>query len=1583
MSPVGDTLRVRARKFPGILNCTSIDWFHDWPDIALESVAKKNIDALEKFTEDEVIKISRSTAGVHKSIKEMNELFFMQERRYNYTTPKSYLELIKFYSNIVNEKSDEIENQVNRLQKGLDIVKRTGEQIAVLKKEIEVKSAEVKIQVDKTNEFLVELNAQTILVNDEKTKVEAATEIAINETEEAERNEKNANEALAEAEPIKNKAKENADKLDPKSLNEFKNQSKPSENAVRIFELLYLIFNPKDKVPDLNTIKAKCLSMDSNAIKKQLTAKLENIEWLDEEFLKKVEMYRKGDWLNDQWLLKISLPAFGVCKFFHNCCTYKIQYDRCRPLKELSESAKKKAQEATAKKDELVSKLNIVSAQAKQLQDKFDEQKALLDSKLKEEGDLKAKLTMAEKFIGLLAGNNKRWGEEVIKLKGFKEKLAGDCLLASAFVSYTGVFNSYFREKIISKWKIIITENNILITSGIDIVSILVSPSQILLFKSQGLPDDPFSKENSAIMTSCTRWPLVIDPQMQAIKWLRGMPQSKVFVANKQKEWESTIGNAISAGQMIIIEDIDQEMDPMMTPILGKETTKKDKTSKQLYIKVGSEDYEYNEKCKIYLITKMANPHYKPEIIAQCSLINFIVTEKGLEDQLLALVVNIEAPELEDSIKKCLEEINAFMSELILKEDDVLKRLSDANPDTILENVELVQSLESTKARAMEIEIGQKKTETLIAEINEKREKYRRIGEEGAMLFFIISKLFVVQNMYQYSLESFVYFFTKAINETPKSEKLEERLVNLRETIRVNIYKWVTSGMFERDKQLFQTMIALRLIQKGVLKELSDITSQHIEFLLKCPFKEAQKDKTLDWLDDKIWWSMNALSDLSGFTDFASKMEKEQYSKFKEWFNEINPEDQPLPPDWKGLKIYDFKKILVLRCCRPDRVSVALNEFVRMNIPRGKEFLEARVFMDVLTQAYLDSSPEVPIFFILSPGSNPIKALENLGKTINPKKKFILNQNLILVSMGQKMDILAEKYLKQCNNEGSWLFLQNIHLMPSWLKKLQDKLKELAKEKGNDDFRLFLSAEPTKDIPVGILEKSIKLTNEPPSGLKENMKIAFFTIKNENPGIDDRRRMAVIFGLCYFHSVVLERKKFGSLGWNRNYPFNIDDLKNSESVVAKYLEKNPGSKIPWDDLRYIIGEIMYGGHIVDDWDRRLSSAYLEFLLVDKINEDLDLIPYMSSNLSIKLSLKTPINHQVYTFDRWGEYIENTVTSESPALFGLHPNAELDFRITQNESLFQKLLDLQPKDSGGSGGEETEASRFERIKTDADIIQQNCSDGLFNIQNMLNMTGEDRNPFQNVFIQECEQMKNLCDLIKKNTIDIKDAIDGKLTMTEAIENLIDCLRLDRVPPKWIAEGFASTRKLGSWLRSLVYRIDQYKIFSDDAVTIPKIVFINRLFNPLSYLTAIKQVHAQVQKSELDKLIIETNLTSVDLRNGVENLNLPKDGYLIYGMHLQGCRWDDEGKYLDDSKTREDYCVLPVINCKVLDNTQAKLEDNKSLYFCPVYKTIQRDISYVFTAQFKTKASAPPAKWIIAGVACILDVEKTDAINKYPK
>ena len=115
------------------------------------------------------------------------------------------------------------------------------------------------------------------------------------------------------------------------------------------------------------------------------------------------------------------------------------------------------------------------------------------------------------------------------------------------------------------------------------------------------------------------------------------------------------------------------------------------------------------------------------------------------------------------------------------------------------------------------------------------------------------------------------------------------------------------------------------------------------------------------------------MSDLDGLNGFADKIEKEYSSKFKEWYNEINPEDLDLPPEWKKYKKHSFHKILVLRACRPERVGIALNEFIRVCLPHGEEFLAARTFSDSLLQSYMDSKPEVPIFFILSPGSNPIK----------------------------------------------------------------------------------------------------------------------------------------------------------------------------------------------------------------------------------------------------------------------------------------------------------------------------------------------------------------------------------------------------------------------------------------------------------------------------------------------------------------------------------------------------------------------------------------------------------------------------------
>ncbi|MCQ2815633.1 MAG: AAA family ATPase [archaeon] len=1270
MSPVGETLRVRARKFPSILSGTSIDWFHDWPDKALIAVSSNDIGQMEQFqVEDpnneygekmpgeQVIKIATIASQIHKSINEFNNLFFESERRYNYTTPKSFLELVKYFKSLVGRKMDEIDKDIARLKQGLETVEVVTKNVNELKENIAVKSVDVKASQEETAEILANLEVETKKNSKEKDIVEKAAGEAAEASANAQEQKANAEAALNEALPAMRSAEAAAKEIDPKDLDNFKKPNNPSDRNFQVFKLIYLIFNPKDKVPsddkakEMPLIKSKALSKTAEQIKNQMIGLLNDISWITPEFLQKVQMWREPPYSDKKEMMKVSGAVASLCEFFQNMCLFYEKFQIVKPLEETAQKATEDAARAQAKADDLNAKFEKLAAKQRQLEADL---KVSMDKKEKIEAEMKAltdKLAIAEKFLYLLGDSKERWIQQSKQLEIERQNIAGDCILGSSFVSYIGVFNSFFRTRIVDKWQEIITSNDIKVTPNIDLVHSLTSEVEILKMKAEGLPADPFSEENAVIITQCTRYPLIIDPQMQAIGWLKNRSDKKVLVQYKQKSWDTIIGEALGTGEPIIIEDVDQEIDPLLQPIMGKQTTNKDKGGsggKNAMIRVGNSDYPFNVNTPIYFITKISNPHYKPEIVAQCTLINFIVTEKGLEDQLLALVVNIEKPDLEENIRTFVNENNKLQADLLAREADVLNKLTSADSQTILDNIPLLNSLEETKVSSEQIMESKRKTEELIKEINIKREIYRPVGLEGSMLFFLIGKLFIIKYMYQYSLTSFQYFFEKAIAETEKVENPQLRVQKLREKIRMTVYVWISAGMFEADKKLLLTLISIRLLQKNSLthESLAGVGNKHIQFLLKCPGKSGTDNAFKGLLPDNNWDSLVYMSDLEGLQGFAEKIEKEYNNKFREWYNEIAPEDVDLPVEYKKYKKHSFHKILILRACRKERVGIALNEFIRVCLPEGDEFLRPRTFTENLQNSFEDSRPETPLFFILSPGSNPISDLQILGREVLPKKikkKFEYGKNFTDIPMGQGSEGKAEEAMKNCNANGEWLILQNIHLMPKWLSSLEDKLKEISKEKGHEDFRLFLSAEPSDKIPVGILEKCIKFTNEPPSGLKENMCIAFNTLKNNKDVSfnDEKRRCGVIFGLCYYHAVVIERKKFGSLGWNRNYPFSLDDLRNSDAIVGRYIE--PGvSRIPWEDLKYIVGEIMYGGHIVDDLDRVLNNAYLNYILDDKLLVDLDLVPYPSNSAAMKVNpIKVPMElTNTFAFENVRIYLIN-------------------------------------------------------------------------------------------------------------------------------------------------------------------------------------------------------------------------------------------------------------------------------------------------------------------------------------------------------
>ncbi|GIQ83778.1 dynein heavy chain [Kipferlia bialata] len=373
------------------------------------------------------------------------------------------------------------------------------------------------------------------------------------------------------------------------------------------------------------------------------------------------------------------------------------------------------------------------------------------------------RLALANRLVNGLSSEKVRWRASVGNLQTEESTLVGDMLLAAAFISYVGPFNRAFRSQLVDAFTKRIKELQIPMNENASPLKMLTDDATIAQWNNDKLPTDPVSLENAAIFCACERWPLIVDPQLQGVAWIKAREENaganlRVVRLNQHK-WIDVIERAVQAGDPVIIENIDESIDAVLNPLLGRNVTKK---GRSLFIKLGDKEVEYDPNFKLFLQTKMANPHYSPEIQAQTTMINFTVTEDGLEDQLLALVVDEEKPELEAQKTALMRQQNEFKIKLKELEEALLARLSAATGD-ILSDTALIENLEDTKKTSTEI--GEKVKEAKITEanINAAREQYRPAAARSAMLYFLLNSLDTIDKFYQFSLAAFITVFYKSL----------------------------------------------------------------------------------------------------------------------------------------------------------------------------------------------------------------------------------------------------------------------------------------------------------------------------------------------------------------------------------------------------------------------------------------------------------------------------------------------------------------------------------------------------------------------------------------------------------------------------------------------------------------------------------------------------------------------------------------------------------------------------------------------------------------------------------------------------
>ena len=888
---------------------------------------------------------------------------------------------------------------------------------------------------------------------------------------------------LAMAKPAMKAAAAAVDCLSKNVLTELKSLSSPPTGVDLVTSTVLILIEREYK--NFKWDRAKKMMANVDQFKSKLQAY--RGEDMTEDEVKRLEPFLANELFSVKIMEGKSMAAANLCNWVVNIYKFNRIYVKVKPLMDQLEAARAAKAAAEASLAAAMAIVAAVDAKLKDLGEKFQmatDEKAIVEATA---AAGLARLGLAERLVGGLSSENERWGKEIDNLRESSTTLIGDCMLAAGFVSYVGSFDQVNRQFL---WKLTWTpdleERKIPLTPGVDPLSMLTNDGNNAKMISQGLPADRISLENGSIITNCKRWPLLIDPQTQGIKWLRQKEEAnglQVFQLN-QKGWQRKVEQAILNGQVIIIENLGEDIDATMDPVLSRAIYKK---GRNVYLRFGGEELEYDPKFQLYLQTKLSNPHYKPEIAAQCTLINFIATERGLEDQLLAKVVGKERPELEEKAQNLQAAFQMYKIQLVQLEDDLLERLANA-PEDILSDVPLIEGLEATKKAAKEIAAAVEEGKKTEIGINFAREMYRPVASEGAMLYVLLTKLCIIEHMYQYSLDSFVFYFYKSIDRATAAEKLPDRVQNLRSSLRITIYTMVSRGLFVKHKLIFLSQLTFNLMKRGNLGEDNMLNDIHFQFLLRGTRKPGD-DNPLTWLPKSAWESCLALCDLEEFNKFSSDL-VEAAPRFREWFNHITPEIEKLPLDWAGLDRVPFQKMLVVRCLRPDRIAVALLDFIRGILPDGNAYADcdsALSSLAILDNCLADALPTIPIYFILSPGANVMGDLDNLAS----KYGFVSGESYHNVSMGQGQDVVAMRNLEMAHRQGHWVVLNNVHLMPRWLIELEKKLDEFALEGSNAKFRLFLSSDAANSIPIGLLNRCIKITNEPPAALKANIKRAF------------------------------------------------------------------------------------------------------------------------------------------------------------------------------------------------------------------------------------------------------------------------------------------------------------------------------------------------------------------------------------------------------------------------------------------------------------------------------------------------------------
>lgn len=895
-----------------------------------------------------------------------------------------------------------------------------------------------------------------------------------------------------------------------------------------------------------------------------------------------------------------------------------------------------------------------------------------------------------------------------------------------------GPFNQEFRILLMQFLQKSLERGNIPFTINLNLINSLADAVVISEWTLQGLPNDDLSIQNGLIVTKASRYPLLIDPQGQGGLWIRNKEKNnelKVTSLN-HKFFRNILEDSLSLGLPLLIENIQEELDPILDNILDKNFIK---TGKVLKVKVGDKEVDVMPGFRLYITTKLPNPFFSPEINARTSIIDFTVTIKGLEDQLLGHVILTEKRELENERTSLLESISANKKKMKDLEDMLLYKLTTLK-GSLIDDDSLINVLATTKETAANVSAKLTVAANTEKMINKAREEFRPVATRGSILYFLICDMSIVNIMYQTSLIQFLQLFDKSMKDSEQSLITEVRIKNIINFLTLKVFHYMCRGLYENHKFLFALLLALKIdlergrinkeefsvfIKGGAALDLSTVTP-----------------KPRDWISDLTWLNLVELSKLQHFQEILVKIKCNE-KLWKHWFEKDAPEEEEIPDGYSN-SLDTFRKLLLIRCWCPDRTLFEARKYISEAL--GKIYTEPILLN--MEEMWQESDQRIPLICLLSAGYDPTSLILNHAKLKNIECQTI--------SMGQGQEVHAKKLIDYCIANGGWCLLQNCHLGLEFMNEVLEVLMSI--QTMHETFRIWITTEVHQKFPIALLQISIKFTNEPPQGLKANLKCTYSLMGDHMLEIISYSQwQPMLYGVSFLHGIVQERRKFGPLGWNIPYEFNSLDWAASVQFIQNHLDDmDPKTGVSWITVHYMIGEVQYGGRVTDDLDKRLLNTLVKIYFGEHMFQE---------GFSFHIGYKMPKCDKI---DEYIKFIENLPAIDSPLVFGLHVNADITYQFKTINNILDTILSIQPKDVAISGEETRENIVYKISKDMLDKLPSDYDPHI--VKTRLQKMGPLLS--MNIFLrQEIDRMQPVITMIRNTLNDLHLAIDGTIVMNE--------------------------------------------------------------------------------------------------------------------------------------------------------------------------------------------------------------------------